>query len=208
MSELAQQIDVDDAGLLRTVDQFNPEAAQGRDPWFNRGQALFDRCFGAFNPRMGGAAPEAQAPAATAKARAAIAKLIGPIASKGAGIVAGRLNPKTLRSMIVGPLTAIMRPVLESPQSSTLGPINKGPFYAMKVYSSALGTAGGPKTDAQGRVLSTVGGVISGLYSAGNAGGAPLGGFYGGAGGTISLGLVFGYIAGRTAALGGIDPAV
>src|SRR6185503_20784606 len=34
----------------------------------------------------------------------------------------------------------------------------------------------------------------------GNAGGAPTTGFYGGAGGTISLGLVFGYLAGREAA--------
>lgn len=151
---------------------------------------------------MGEAAPDAQAPAATAKARATIAKLIGPIASKGAGFVAGRLNPDTLRSMIVGPLTKIMRPVLKSPQSSTLGPINKGPFYAVKVHFSALGTVGGPKTDAQGRVLSTNGDIILGLYAAGNAGGAPLGGFYGGAGGTISLGLVFGHLAGRTAADG------
>ncbi|GAA4476753.1 FAD-dependent oxidoreductase [Enteractinococcus fodinae] len=202
LSELAEQIDVDPVGLLRTVDEFNPEAVQGRDPWFNRGETLFDRYFGAFNPRMGEAAPDAQAPAATAKARATIAKLIGPIASKGAGFVAGRLNPDTLRSMIVGPLTKIMRPVLKSPQSSTLGPINKGPFYAIKVHSSALGTVGGPKTDAQGRVLSTNGDVVPGLFAAGNAGGAPLGGFYGGAGGTISLGLVFGHLAGRTAAVG------
>lgn len=199
LSELAHQIDVDEQGLLRTVDEFNPEAAKGRDPWFNRGQALFDRYFGAFNPRLGDAAPDAQAPAATAKAREIIAKIIGPVASKGAGIVAARLNPATLRSMIVGPLTAIMRPVLKSPQSSTLGPLNKGPFYAVKVHSSALGTVGGPKTDPQGRVLNTEGEVIPGLYAAGNAGGAPLGGFYGGAGGTISLGLVFGHLAGQTA---------
>jgi len=33
-----------------------------------------------------------------------------------------------------------------------------------------------------------------------NAGGAPTRGFYGGAGGTISLGLVFGYLAGLEAA--------
>ncbi|WP_179443403.1 hypothetical protein [Rhodococcus sp. ACPA1] len=38
------------------------------------------------------------------------------------------------------------------------------------------------------------------LYAAGNSGGAPTKGFYGGAGGTISLGLVFGYLAGQEAA--------
>ena len=65
---------------------------------------------------------------------------------------------------------------------------------------SALGTVGGPKTDAYGHVLRADGSVVEGLFSSGNAGGAPTKGFYGGAGGTISLGLVFGYLAGVTAA--------
>jgi succinate dehydrogenase/fumarate reductase flavoprotein subunit len=60
--------------------------------------------------------------------------------------------------------------------------------------------ASGPRTDALGRALGTDGKVIPGLYAAGNAGGAPTKGFYGGAGGTISLGLVFGHLAGREAA--------
>lgn len=68
--------------------------------------------------------------------------------------------------------------------------------YALEVHASALGTVGGPRTDARGRALDTDGRVIPGLYAAGNAGGAPTKGFYGGAGGTISLGLVFGYLAG------------
>jgi succinate dehydrogenase/fumarate reductase flavoprotein subunit len=54
--------------------------------------------------------------------------------------------------------------------------------------------------DARGRALDTKGNIIPGLYAAGNAGGAPTKGFYGGAGGTISLGLVFGQLAGREAA--------
>ena len=63
------KIGVDEVGLLRTVDRFNPEAAQARDPQFNRGDTLFDRYFGAFYPRLGKYSPDARFPAATAKAR-------------------------------------------------------------------------------------------------------------------------------------------
>ena len=90
--------------------------------------------------------------------------------------------------------------MLDSPRSSVLGPVDTAPYYALKVEASALGTVGGPRTDAHGRALNTDGNVIPGLYAAGNAGGAPTKGFYGGAGGTISLGLVFGYLAGLEAA--------
>jgi predicted oxidoreductase len=100
----------------------------------------------------------------------------------------------------VGPLARIIRPVLESPRSSVLGPVDSAPYYALEVQASALGTVGGPRTDARGRALDVHGNVIPGLYAAGNAGGAPTKGFYGGAGGTISLGLVFGHLAGREAA--------
>ena len=102
--------------------------------------------------------------------------------------------------MVVGPLARIISPVLDSPRSSVLGPVDKAPFYALEVHASALGTVGGPRTDARGRALNTDGRPIPGLYAAGNAGGAPTKGFYGGAGGTISLGLVFGYLAGLDAA--------
>ncbi len=50
LSELAAKIGVDEVGLLRTVDRFNPEARRARDPEFGRGDALFDRYFGAFHP--------------------------------------------------------------------------------------------------------------------------------------------------------------
>ena len=69
LSELAAKIGVDEVGLLRTVDRFNPEAARARDPQFNRGDTLFDRYFGAFYPRLGKNSPDARFPAATAKAR-------------------------------------------------------------------------------------------------------------------------------------------
>jgi 3-oxosteroid 1-dehydrogenase len=83
----------------------------------------------------------------------------------------------------------------------TLGPIDKPPFYAMRVYSGALGTKGGPKTNAQAEVLSVRGGVCAGLYAAGNVMAGITGMGYPGAGGTLGPALVFGYIAGRAAAV-------
>ncbi len=200
LADLAHQIGVDEAGLLRTVDRFNPDARRARDTQFQRGETLFDRYFGAFYPRLGTYSPDARFPAATAKARQRIAAAIGPVVNRLAGRAARKNDPERLRSAVVGPLAKIIRPVLESPRSSVLGPIDTAPYYALKVEASALGTVGGPRTDAHGRALDTDGKAIPGLYAAGNAGGAPTKGFYGGAGGTISLGLVFGYLAGLEAA--------
>jgi succinate dehydrogenase/fumarate reductase flavoprotein subunit len=49
-------------------------------------------------------------------------------------------------------------------------------------------------------VLDVDGEVIDGLYAAGNAMGSIMGMTYGGHGGTLGPGLVFGYLAGRGAA--------
>src|SRR5690625_1171567 len=53
-----------------------------------------------------------------------------------------------------------------------LAPIEKGPFYAMKVYPGEIGTKGGLKTDEAGRVLRDDGKPIGGLYATGNCSGA------------------------------------
>lgn len=200
LAELATRIGVDPDGLRRTVNRFNPDARRGQDSQFHRGDTLFDRYFGAFYPRLGRFSPDATFPAATARARRLVAAAVGPVVSRLAGRVARADDPERMRSRVVGPLARIIRPVLKSPQSSVLGPVEAAPFYALKVEASALGTVGGPRTDALGRALDTDGAPIPGLYAAGNAGGAPTKGFYGGAGGTISLGLVFGHLAGKTAA--------
>jgi succinate dehydrogenase/fumarate reductase flavoprotein subunit len=83
------------------------------------------------------------------------------------------------------------------PPYRTLGLVDRGPFYAVKMEAGALGTAGGPKTNADGQVVDWDGNPIPGLYAAGNAMAAVLGEAYGGAGGTLGPGLTFGYIAGR-----------
>ncbi|SLK12680.1 FAD binding domain-containing protein [Novosphingobium mathurense] len=83
------------------------------------------------------------------------------------------------------------------PPYRTLGVIDQGPFYAVKMESGALGTAGGPKTNENAQVIDWDGNPIQGLYAAGNAMAAVLGEGYGGAGGTLGPGMTFGYIAGR-----------
>jgi 3-oxosteroid 1-dehydrogenase len=83
---------------------------------------------------------------------------------------------------------------------STFGPLERGPFYAVELHSSTLGTKGGPRTTPRSEVLSVDGEVIPGLFAAGNVMAGPTGMVYGGAGGTLGPGLVFGYLAGRTAA--------
>ena len=61
------------------------------------------------------------------------------------------------------------------PPFRTLGAIDQGPFFAVQMESGALGTAGGPKTNANAQVLDWNGDVIPGLYAAGNAMAAVLG---------------------------------
>jgi hypothetical protein len=199
LEQLAERCGIDPGGLVKTVDEFNPEARQGRDPLFDRGGTLFERFFGDYHPRLGRNSPDARFPAATAKARSAIARAVGPVLGPLAARAAKNHDPEKIRARVVPTLAKIMRPSLESPRSSTLGPVDTPPYYAVKAEASAIGTVGGPKTDAHGRVLDVQGRVIPGLYAAGNAGGATTQGFYGGAGGTIALGLVFGYLAGQDA---------
>jgi len=83
------------------------------------------------------------------------------------------------------------------PPYRTLGKIDQGPFYAVKMEAGALGTAGGPKTNADAQVVDWQGNPIPGLYAAGNAMAAVLGEIYGGAGGTLGPGMTYGYIAGK-----------
>lgn len=81
-----------------------------------------------------------------------------------------------------------------------LGTLEQSPFYALPIHLAAAGTKGGPRTDKNGRVLNVRGEAIGGLYAAGNAMAGISGpGYYGG-GGTIGLGMTWGYICGITAA--------
>jgi predicted oxidoreductase len=91
-------------------------------------------------------------------------------------------------------------PACKGRKEATLGKIEGGPYYAAEVKSGALGTKGGPQTDRVGRVLDLDLEPISGLYAAGNVMASVMGMTYGGGGGTLGPGMVFGYLAGRDAA--------
>jgi 3-oxosteroid 1-dehydrogenase len=77
----------------------------------------------------------------------------------------------------------------------SLGPVDKGPFYAVKMVPGDLGTKGGIVTDEDGRALRPDGSVIDGLYAAGNTSAPVMGHTYAGPGATIGPAMVFGYLA-------------
>ncbi len=81
----------------------------------------------------------------------------------------------------------------------SLGPLDEAPFYALRCDPGDLDTKGGLACDEHARVLNTEGGVISGLYAAGNASAAVMGDTYPGAGATIGSAMTFGYLAAQHA---------
>jgi succinate dehydrogenase/fumarate reductase flavoprotein subunit len=98
-------------------------------------------------------------------------------------------------------------PAWRGDRRATLGSLGGGPYCAVEVKSGALGTKGGPATDTDARVLDVDGQPIPGLYAAGNVMASAMGMTYGGAGGTLGPGMVFGFRAGRDAARHALDPA-
>ena len=84
--------------------------------------------------------------------------------------------------------------------AATLGKVEVGPFFAVRIDLGALGTNGGPRTNGMAQVLNVYGAVIPGFYGAGNVISNPTGSVYAGAGGTLGPALTFGYIAGQSVA--------
>jgi 3-oxosteroid 1-dehydrogenase len=138
LAELAAKIGVPADALQETVERWNANAAQLRDPDFHRGESANDTWWG--------------------------------------------------------------DPMNKGKPEATIGPLTTPPFNALEIKSGCLGTKGGPRIDPDARVLDHSDDPIPGLYAAGNVMGSPMGMTYGGAGGTLGPGMVFGFRAGRHAA--------
>ena len=84
-----------------------------------------------------------------------------------------------------------------------VAPIDRGPFYAVRLVPGDIGTFIGMRTDAHARALDTAGQPVAGLYVVGNDAASFMGGTYPGAGITLGPALVFGHLAARHIASGG-----
>jgi len=76
-----------------------------------------------------------------------------------------------------------------------IGPIERAPFYAVRVEPTPLGTSLGLRTNANAQVCDAAGNPIPGLYAAGNDMQSVMGGEYPGAGAQLGPGMTFGYLA-------------
>jgi succinate dehydrogenase/fumarate reductase flavoprotein subunit len=76
-----------------------------------------------------------------------------------------------------------------------LGPIEAGPFYAVRLFPGNLGTSRGIRVDGDARALDQEGRPVLGLYMVGNDADAVLQGSYPGPGASLGPALTFGYLA-------------
>jgi succinate dehydrogenase/fumarate reductase flavoprotein subunit len=86
-----------------------------------------------------------------------------------------------------------------------MGPIERGPFYAVKVVMGSLGTFAGLRVNDHAQVTNAQGQAIAGLYAGGNDLSSMMGGHYPAGGITLGPAMTFGFIAAHHAA--GRDPA-
>jgi succinate dehydrogenase/fumarate reductase flavoprotein subunit len=85
-----------------------------------------------------------------------------------------------------------------------MAPMERGPFYAVKVVPGSLGTFAGLRVNAQAQVLNAQGLPIAGLYAGGNDMASMMGGNYPAGGITLGPAMTFGFIAAHHAA--GVEP--
>ncbi|MEJ8823049.1 FAD-dependent oxidoreductase [Variovorax humicola] len=87
--------------------------------------------------------------------------------------------------------------------NACLGPLRRGPFYAVEVVAGDIGTAVGIACNENAQALDSAGRPIRGLYMAGNDMHSVMGGEYPAPGITLGPALTFGWIAGAHAARSG-----
>jgi succinate dehydrogenase/fumarate reductase flavoprotein subunit len=78
-----------------------------------------------------------------------------------------------------------------------VAPLDRAPFYAVRLRPGSLGTFAGLKTDRHARVLGKDRMPIEGLYAVGNDMASIMGGHYPSGGITLGPAMTFGYLAGR-----------
>ena len=78
-----------------------------------------------------------------------------------------------------------------------LGPVQTGPFYAVKVYAGDIGTAVGIRCNEHAQALDSQDQPIRGLYIAGNDMHSVMGGQYPAPGITLGPAMTFGWLAAR-----------
>jgi succinate dehydrogenase/fumarate reductase flavoprotein subunit len=78
-----------------------------------------------------------------------------------------------------------------------VAPLDRGPFYAVRLLMGDLGTFAGICTDDHARVVAEDGSPVPGLFAVGNDALSVMGGSYPGGGITLGPAMTFGYIAGR-----------
>jgi succinate dehydrogenase/fumarate reductase flavoprotein subunit len=81
-----------------------------------------------------------------------------------------------------------------------MGPLERGPFYAVKVVAGSLGTFAGLRTNAHAQVLDTQGQPIASLYAGGNDMNSLMAGHYPSGGITLGPAMTFGWLAAHHAA--------
>jgi len=84
--------------------------------------------------------------------------------------------------------------------NAALGPLDRAPYYATRVFPADVGTCGGVVTNEYAQVLDENDQAIDGLYATGNTTATVMGRTYPGAGASIANTMVFGYVAARHAA--------
>lgn len=87
-----------------------------------------------------------------------------------------------------------------------IGPIEKGPFYAIALHPTPLATSYGVLTDDHGQAVNDADRAISGLYAVGNDAASVMGSEYPGAGAQVGSGMTFGWSAARHALLRADQP--
>ncbi|WP_249976241.1 FAD-dependent oxidoreductase [Vreelandella olivaria] len=88
----------------------------------------------------------------------------------------------------------------EQQPNPCVAPIEKAPFYAVKIVPGSLGTFAGLAADEHARVLDIQGQPVAGLYVAGNDMASVMGGHYPSGGITLGPAMTFGFVAAHHAA--------